>query len=416
MPKFIHKSNKIIYANLTAQSKLENPVANLNHLGLLVLHISEGCNMSCSYCFADKGQYGESKKKLMSFETAKKAINGALDIYREIKAVKFFGGEPFINISLMESVCDYFRTLVDNGRLDSIPDFYAVTNLTIYNNRVKAFLNKNNVHLVGSIDGPQVIHDKHRIFTNGNGTFDLIDKNIKKMRVECSQPKVLEVVYTPEHHRLGFSMIDLHTYLSERYQIKDIAIHPQTGVKLIKNKEYLLKLRELSEEYSYFKFQNAVRLRDLNKIKSVFEHYCMNIQENSLCGLGVNMLTIKANGNIYPCYTLSGFEEYNMASSFDNIGENFTHVQNQFLSNKKTDIQECSRCDILKTCKSCPGSMMQDNGSISKPLNLLCQYNIGTTEGIIASINATRSSAEQWDIVMNAITNPSDEYVTQKFT
>lgn len=59
---------------------------------------------------------------------------------------------------------------------------------------------------------------------------------------------------------------------------------------------------------------------------------------------------------------------------------------------------------------------MQDNGSISKPLNLLCQYNIGTTEGIIASINATRSSAEQWDIVMNAITNPSDEYVTQKFT
>lgn len=93
-------------------------------------------------------------KKIMSFETAKKAIDGALDIYREIKAVKFFGGEPFINISLMESVCDYFRTLVDNGRLDSIPDFYAVTNLTIYNNRVKAYLNKNNMHLVGSIDGP----------------------------------------------------------------------------------------------------------------------------------------------------------------------------------------------------------------------------------------------------------------------
>lgn len=143
-------------------------------------------------------------------------------------------------------------------------------------------------------------------------------------------------------------MIDLHTYLSERYQIKDIAIHPQTGVQLIKDNEYQLKLRELSEEYSFFKFQSAVSLRDLNKIKSVFEHYCMNIQEDSLCGLGVYMTTIKANGNIYPCYTLSGFEEYKMASSFYNIGEHFTHVQNQFLSNKKTDIQECSKCDILK--------------------------------------------------------------------
>ena len=45
-----------------------------------------------------------------------------------------------------------------------------------------SFFVENNVEITISLDGPQDIHDKNRIFPNGVGSFNTVIKNIESIK------------------------------------------------------------------------------------------------------------------------------------------------------------------------------------------------------------------------------------------
>lgn len=71
--------------------------------------VTKDCQLACKYCYL----VGKNSNERMSFNVAKQAIDYILrnrQLFTE-KSVTFdfIGGEPFLEINLIDSICDYIK-------------------------------------------------------------------------------------------------------------------------------------------------------------------------------------------------------------------------------------------------------------------------------------------------------------------
>ena len=75
----------------------------------LTFIVTEDCNLRCKYCYVTH----KSKNKVMKLETAIKFIDYILEDTKFIKSeaviLDFIGGEPLLEASLIDQICDYFK-------------------------------------------------------------------------------------------------------------------------------------------------------------------------------------------------------------------------------------------------------------------------------------------------------------------
>ena len=72
--------------------------------------VTKDCQLACKYCYL----VGKNEKERMSWDTAKAAIDYILthrsDFNEESVVWDFIGGEPFLEIELIDKICDYIKT------------------------------------------------------------------------------------------------------------------------------------------------------------------------------------------------------------------------------------------------------------------------------------------------------------------
>lgn len=72
--------------------------------------VTKDCQLACKYCYL----VGKNSKERMTFEVARQAIDYILDHEAEMTEESvvwdFIGGEPFLEIDLIDRVCDYLKT------------------------------------------------------------------------------------------------------------------------------------------------------------------------------------------------------------------------------------------------------------------------------------------------------------------
>lgn len=181
------------------------------------MHVAEGCNLGCTYCFADAGQYGRPTTSWMSVTDARRFAAAAATDHTHIGIIKFFGGEPFMNLDAIEAAIEVFDAAASAGELDTRPEYGCVTNMTIATARVLALIKNHDFYVTGSIDGPEDVHDAFRVYGDGRGSWKVVDRNIRRMQAETGNPRSLEAVFGPEHLRRGYTLIDIHQYLIDSY-------------------------------------------------------------------------------------------------------------------------------------------------------------------------------------------------------
>jgi len=153
-----------------------------SRMSQLTMQVTQGCNLRCSYC-AYGGNYEHQRShsdKTMSLETMKKCVDFAMRHSGGVEefVLAFYGGEPLLEIENIKSCVEYVGEAY-RGR----PVRYAITtNGTIFNDNMIQFLDDNNFSILISLDGPKIIHDKHRVFENGQGSFDKIMENLEYIK------------------------------------------------------------------------------------------------------------------------------------------------------------------------------------------------------------------------------------------
>jgi uncharacterized protein len=71
--------------------------------------VTKDCQLACKYCYL----VGKNNKERMQWNVAKKAVDYILDreaLYLEESVIwDFIGGEPFLEIDLIDKICDYIK-------------------------------------------------------------------------------------------------------------------------------------------------------------------------------------------------------------------------------------------------------------------------------------------------------------------
>ena len=144
--------------------------------------VTTGCNLRCGYCFADA-------HTVASGETATTEIAELfIDRIGEHRAktrsripyiVEFTGGEPLTNFKVIRHAIEYAEDTYED--LLNVR-FVLQSNLSIpLTDNILDFLIDHKVGIGISCDGFKVIQDNQRPFINGNGSHELVEKNILKL-------------------------------------------------------------------------------------------------------------------------------------------------------------------------------------------------------------------------------------------
>lgn len=148
--------------------------------------VTKDCQLACKYCYL----VGKNENERMDWSVAKQAIDYILSRENEFteEAViwDFIGGEPFLEIDLIEKICDYIKTelfRLNHHWFNSYRFSFSTNGINYHSDKIQDFIKKNISHLsIGiTIDGTRRKHDLNRIWKSvipEKGSYDDVVKNI----------------------------------------------------------------------------------------------------------------------------------------------------------------------------------------------------------------------------------------------
>ncbi len=262
----------------------------------MMLLISQSCNMSCLYCYADAGTYSQNNPTKMDFECAKKALDLAADI--GIENIQFFGGEPLIAFDLIKKIVNYAN------QMNYAFKYGVITNGTYVNEEVVDFFKEHNIVATVSIDGPQEVHDACRQFPNGQGTFEKVERGIQLLNSKRI-PLSLQPVYSKRYLPLA-SPKEILSYLKS--YSKNYILGYVMPMGSIYSSEDIMDESEVIQyfidtiDFCFDSNLNDIPFIDVSIYKVVKNLYSEErFVKKYLCESLGKRIAVFSNGDIYPC-------------------------------------------------------------------------------------------------------------------
>lgn len=321
--------------------------------------VTKDCQLACKYCYL----VGKNNKERMSWDIAKQAIDYILDREDEFDEESvvwdFIGGEPFLEIDLIDKICDYLKTemfIRGHHWFNSYRFSFSTNGINYHEDKVQRFIEKNHNHLsIGiTIDGTELKHNLNRVYKNTDiGSYKDVVKNIPlwikqfpyvATKVTISSPDIPYIKESVLHlYALGITDVNINCVFESVWAEEDD--------KLFENQ--LMELADVIIDRNLY----------LNHACSFYSEYIGKPMDRerdngNWCGAG-KMLAIDASGNFYPC---TRFAQYSLRSKPAWIIGN---VKNGIDQNKLRPFlmldritqskQECIDCEVASGCAWCQG-------------------------------------------------------------
>ncbi|MEM7602747.1 MAG: cyclophane-forming radical SAM/SPASM peptide maturase GrrM/OscB [Verrucomicrobiota bacterium] len=147
-------------------------------MGLLVIQPSPFCNINCDYCYLPN----RTDTRRMDFGVLERVMDKVWDsgLVMNPFSLLWHAGEP-----LAVPIKWYEQAFEIINRYPKAKEFVihsVQTNGTLVNDKWCEFLNKHEVEVGLSIDGPQHIHDHHRKTRKGEGTWEKAMKGMECLK------------------------------------------------------------------------------------------------------------------------------------------------------------------------------------------------------------------------------------------
>ncbi len=341
-------------------------------LKAICLHVAHGCNMDCEYCFAGKGEYND-KAGLMSLEVGKRALDFLVENSgtRKHLEVDFFGGEPLLNWDVCKELVAYGRELEKTH--NKIFNFTLTTNGVLIDDDVIEFSNREMGNVVLSMDGRRETHDRMRKNKTGNGTYDAIMDNFKRLVADRG---------TKEYYMRGTYTAYNKDFASDIIHMADLGFKETSmePVVCFKGEPYGLKKEDipfLEEQYEKL----ALEMLERRKKGEGFNFYHYNVdltggpciyKRVAGCGVGTEYLAVTPTGDLYPCHQFVGDDNMLVGNIYDGI----THdeVLDIFRAgNNMYTRDNCKDCWAKLYCAGgCAANNLHSNGDINKVYDFGC--------------------------------------------
>jgi uncharacterized protein len=318
-------------------------------LQTLVVNVTNQCNLACTYCYeygADKIVDTENGKqpKFMTPETARASVDFAL---RESGSnpsahITFFGGETLMNFPVLKSTIAYARERA--AALGKEIDFSLTTNATLLRPDVIEFLADNRVGVTISIDGPDDLQNKFRVFKNGGGSYEIAAPKIKALLARHrSRPIGARVTLT----RQTLDVMRIYRHLTDDLGFWEVGFAPVTTADArdyaIANggfDELLRQFRALAHEYLEAALEN--RHHGFSNVRETLQEIHQGHAKAYPCGAGLGLMGVATDGDVALCHRFAGSDAHKFGSVYDGVSWD---RQQEFLETHhithKTDCQTC---------------------------------------------------------------------------
>jgi uncharacterized protein len=318
--------------------------------------VTENCQLVCNYCYL----VGKNNRKRMGFDIAQKTVDYLLsnkEIFTEKSVVwEFIGGEPFLEIDLIDRICDYIKRRMyeeDHIWFNSYRFSFSTNGLLYDDERVQRYIEKNKTHVsIGiTLDGTKRKHDLQRVYPGNGGSYDDVVKNIPLWLKQFPQAgtKVtiasddIPYIYESVLHLwdLGIMNININVVFEDVW--KD-------GDEILFENELFKLADKIIDDDLYENYSCSFFARILGHPLS-----CETDNQN-WCGAGA-MLAVDSRGNFYPCtrfakYALQNKEAIITGNCFDGI--DFNKLRPFMVLDRLTQSpQDCIDCKVAAGCAWC---------------------------------------------------------------
>lgn len=351
----------------------------------ITFQVTEDCCLNCSYCY----QIHKSHK-MMSKETAKQGIDLLFQMYDENKedayinhhtkgvVIEFIGGEPFMNIEVMDYITSYFLEQCiqkDHQWLTNSKFSVASNGMLYFDSKVQEYLKKYQqlISLTITIDGPKELHDACRKTHNNEGSFDQAYKawidynkytNIFSTKITIA-PENLDYVDTIFNFFLehGCRVIYGNPIFEHKWTIEEAQKYYN---KLIILADTLLQANVIIEN---------------NIFSENIGNPMPSTENQNWCGGTGAMLSFDPDGNAFPClrYMASSLGESREPIIIGNTTGLYNTEKTQEIKQKLDSItrrsqstDECFNCHIASGCAWCSAWNYQETGDINKRSTNIC--------------------------------------------
>lgn len=288
-------------------------------LHALSLAIAQKCNLGCTYCYAQQGEFGGAAKN-MTRETADRAVDllvsGAEPGARLNLA--FLGGEPLVNRPVLQAVTCRAAELARQRGVTMT--FSITTNGTLINGTDAAFFEEFGFAVTVSLDGPAEVHDQLRPYKGGSGSFERVMTNVRPLLALQRRMQVTaRVTVTPKNlrlrgtldaflaegfHSVGFSPLLRSPSGSDELEGEDLEV--MLGEMIDCGREF--ERRELAgERYAFANMVNA--MKEIGR----------GTHRPYPCGAGAGYLGVSADGDFAACHRFVGDDEGAMGNLQDGV-------------------------------------------------------------------------------------------------
>lgn len=333
--------------------------------------VTKDCQLACKYCYL----VGKNTKERMTWEVAKRAIDYILDheedFGEESVVWDFIGGEPFLEIELIDKICDYLKQEMfqrNHHWFDSYRFSFSTNGINYDSPKVQEFIKKNQTHLsIGiTIDGTRRKHDLNRIWKTPDmergiqpkpeeerGSYDDVVRNIPLWlsqfpdggtKVTISSADIPYICESVLHlYSLGIHEVNINCVFEDVWKDGDDALFEEQLMQLA---DAIIDGRLYEENACSFFSEHIGKPLDPKR------------DNQNWCGAG-RMLAVDAAGNFYPCTRFAGYSLRSkrpiiIGNVRDGIDPNKLRP---FLTLDRTtqSPRECLDCEVASGCAWCQG-------------------------------------------------------------
>jgi len=323
--------------------------------------VTKDCQLACRYCYL----VGKNEKERMPWEVAKAAIDYVLDreydseFAFESVVWDFIGGEPFLEIELIDKICDYIKIELfrrNHHWFNSYRFSFSTNGINYDTEKVQNFINKNREHLsIGiTIDGTEIKHDMNRVYkVTEKGSYKDVVRNIPLWmeqfpyagtKVTISSADITYIKESVLHlYSLGIHEVNINCVFEDVWKDGDDVLF----------ENQLTELADAIIDNDFYKDYACSFFSEM-----IGKPMDPENENQNWCGAG-KMLSVDAAGNFYPCtrfaqYSLREKKAWIIGNINDGIDKNKLRP---FLTLDRLtqSPEECINCEVASGCAWCQG-------------------------------------------------------------
>lgn len=296
--------------------------------------------------------------------------------------LEFIGGEPFLEIELVDKLTDYFingMAIRDHKWLNRFRLSICSNGTLYFDERVRNYIAKNAHHLSFSIsiDGNKKLHDSCRIFPDGSGSYDVAMAAVKDYLENFGASMGSKMTIAPGN--VNYVAEAVESLIENGYTNINLNCVYEEGWNADYAKILYAQLKELADYIFENGLQNDIFLSIFDD--NFFHPMDENDNQNWCGGTGA-MLSVDWKGDLYPCirYMESSLGTEVKPIIIGNVETGILATPEQkhcsdclkCITRRSQSTDECWNCPIASGCSWCSAYNYQCFGTADHRATFIC--------------------------------------------